>query len=190
MLRHSLLLMFSLLVTSVATAQDIEKKIETLVEQRAKAIAQLDDQFRVEISKVRDAHVKELEEQLATAMKALDLEKSNKLNETIKQWKQLSPIIHRRTVFVRIPESKDGKLWFFARGPEGIWLECTPDNIYRNKETAVTPDYIELTHESGNVHRLYDTKNMYRVNDSKEFKMGSKGYWLGDLEITVPGKDK
>jgi hypothetical protein len=29
---------------------------------------------------------------------------------------------------------------------------------------------------------------MYKLNDSKDFKMGAKGYWLSDLEITVPGK--
>ena len=182
---RSLLIVLSLFASSVLS-QDPEKRINVLIEIRAQRIAKVDQEFQSEIAKLRDSQVQEIEEQRNAAMKSLDLQKSNKLNELLQKWKLFSPAIRRRMVFVIVPDNKDTISRFFSRGPEDIWLECTSDKLFRHKETKVTPEYIECTHESGNVHRLYETKNMYRSAEKKDFVLVSRGYWLGDLDVDIP----
>ncbi len=120
-------------------AQDIDKDICLLVEQRAKAIDEINKEFEANLAKLRDAKLRSLEEELAMAMKSLDLEKSNKINELRQVWKQFSPQATQRRVFIRRPKDRSAAQWFFVRGPDVGDVFCKP---------SISPKLLPTLHNS------------------------------------------
>src|SRR6056297_581977 len=117
-----LCLIFAALPTSLH-AQDQAKKIDALLKARAAAIAKIDRDFQIELAKIRNDVVKDLEQKVTDAMKALDLEKSNRLNQQMEKWRRLNPTIRRRSLFVRVLENESSGPAFFVRGSGDIWIE-------------------------------------------------------------------
>ncbi len=124
---RSLLLLFVVFVQS-AWSQDAEKKIEELIDARARSIAQIDEDFRIAIEKIRDNQIRELEDQIDLAMESRDLDEM----------------------------------------------------------TAENSEFIELTHENSVVHRLYEARNTYHNPGTKDFRLGSRGKWLGVVDVLLP----
>lgn len=188
-----LCLIFAALPISLQ-AQDQAKKIDALLKTRASAIAKIDRDFRIEFAKIRNDAVKDLEQKVTDAMKALDLEKSNKLNQELEKWRRLAPTIRRRSLFVRVLEDESSGTAFFVRGSGDIWIEYnSPDEIYTHTVRQVTPKYIEIEHERGIVHRLYDSKIVFKDRSTgNRFvpkPIGFEGYWLQGVEVDIPEMD-
>lgn len=154
---------------------------EELNQKYVEKLAALRKQYEADFEALQQSEATELKARQATAMKALKLEQANQLDAEIQRVQSQTAASQLRTLFVR--NTTRGERAYFIRCPDGEWIErivsrrSSAGHSYRL--TAETPEYIELTHESGSSqHRLYEDRDMYCAKTGKgDFVTAGRGRW-------------
>lgn len=167
---HFLSLLLFLSLTAVADekktkeATIFDARREDLNKTYAEKLAALRRQYEADFLALQQAETAALKARQETAMKALNLDQANQLNAEIQRVQSQTAASQLRTLFVR--NTNRGERAYFIRCPDGEWIERVVSRrssmAYSYRLTAETPEYIELTHESGSsTHRLYfDTPSL------------------------------
>ncbi|MFM7057327.1 MAG: hypothetical protein ACKO2P_10440 [Planctomycetota bacterium] len=184
--RVLLLLLLSLTVAADEKASksrntfDVQR--EELNQKYLEQLAALRKQYDADFLALQKTETAALKARQATAMKALNLDQANLLNADIQRVESQTAASQLRTLFVR--NTSRGERAYFIRCPDGEWIERVVSRrssmAYSYRLTAETPEYIELTHESGQpIHRLYDDRDLFR--DEKkgkgDFVTAGRGHW-------------
>jgi hypothetical protein len=164
------------------TANTFDARRKELNQQYLEKLAALRKQYEADFQALQMTETAELKAKQATAMKALNLDQANQLNTEIQRVQAQAAGTQLRTLFVR--NTNRGERAYFIRCPDGEWIERVVSRRssmgYVYRLTAETPEYIELTHESGNSqHRLYDDRDMFRdeKKGKDDFITAGRGRW-------------
>jgi phosphotransferase system HPr-like phosphotransfer protein len=167
---------------SSKTGNTFDARKAELSQKYVEKLAALRKQYESDFQALQQAETTELKAKQAIAMLALNLDQANQLNTEIQRVQAQAATSQLRTLFVR--NTSRGERAYFIRCPDGEWIERVVSRRssmgYVYRLTAETPEYIELTHESGkSQHRLYDDRDMFR-DDKKgkdDFATAGRGRW-------------
>lgn len=158
---------------SANTLNTFDARREDINKTYLEKLAALRKQYEADFLALQQIEAAALKARQETAMKALNLDQANQLNAEIQRVQSQTSASQLRSLFVR--NTSRGERAYFIRCPDGEWIERVVSRrssmAYSYRLTAETPEYIELTHESGSsTHRLYDDRDMFR--DEKKVKDG------------------
>lgn len=167
---------------SANTLNTFDARREDLNKTYLEKLAALRKQYEADFLALQQTEASALKAMQETAMKALNLDQANQLNAEIQRVQSQTSASQLRTLFVR--NTSRGERAYFIRCPDGEWIERVVSRrssmAYSYRLTAETPEYIELTHESGSsTHRLYNDRDMFRdENKGKgDFATVGRGHW-------------
>jgi len=168
--------------TDEAVPETIEERDGRLTMKYLEQLAHARREYESGVIALRQKNIADLQLQLETAMKELNLEKSNSLNREILRLESEIAVMPLRTVFVE--ESKPGESTYFIRGLNDEWIQRSVsrsrggDDTQVYKTTDETLEYVELTSESdGSVHRLFNDVRMKTPKGRQEFTKKARGTW-------------
>jgi len=164
------------------SANSFDTQRVQLNQQYVEKLAALRKQYEADFVTLQQTETAGLKSKQEIAMKALNLDQANQFNAEIQRVQLQTASAQLRTLFVRNPSR--GERAYFIRCVDGEWIERVVGRrssmAYSYRLTAETPEYIELTHESGSSkHRLYDDRDMFldEKKGKEEFVSVGRGHW-------------